>query len=326
MTPRTSIAIRLFSLTAGALLSSALPAQTPSYFPLQVGNSWLYRQTDITTTSATPADPYRSISVQGQETVGDRQYFRVLYFGRSVLLRDDPSSSTLVALDRLSGAEQPWLSLGLDVGATFPTTLDHCSQTGKIESRTAQPETPAGNFNNAVEVSFQGNCNDAGTTREIYAPYVGPVLHEETSFAGPRRFELVYYHVSGLSGSGSEISFTLGLDSPQYPIGGTLNARLTLRSTSQTPVTLHFPSGQSYDLMIYNEKGDTVYTWSANRAFPLIVRQETFGPGEHTYGVTAPLTALPPGPYKVRAYLTTQPVMYVGEVSFEVVGPQPAAQ
>src|SRR5205823_4091181 len=56
-----------------ALFCPALPAQTPAYFPLEVGNSWLYRLTG----AARAADEYRSIFVDGQETIGGRQYFSI---------------------------------------------------------------------------------------------------------------------------------------------------------------------------------------------------------------------------------------------------------
>lgn len=318
---KTSAAIRMLSLTAGALFSSALLAQTPSYFPLQVGNSWLYRLSDARSTAP---DRYRSISVEGEETIGGIPYFQVRYFGQFVLLRDDPSTGNLTVFDRQSGSEQPWLSLQLENGASFPSHLDSCTKTGRIESRTAEVTTPAGSFHEAVQVSFQGDCRDAGPTGATYAPNVGPVVYEETSFAGPRRYELVYYRAGSLSASGQEVSFTIALDAPEYEIGSTLGARLTLRSTSPNPICLTFPSGQSFDLKIFNEKGDIGYTWSADKLFPMIFRKQKFGPGEQTYGVTAPLTGLPPGRYKAQGYLTTDPITYVGEVGFRIVGPEPA--
>src|SRR6266540_2699897 len=98
-----------------------------------------------------------------------------------------------------------------------------------------------------------------------------------------------------ISTTGEELSFNMALDAPRYPAGGAMGIRLTLRSTGPDPLILNFPSGQSFDFKICNDKGDVVYTWSANKVFALIIRRETFGPGERTYGLTAPLTTLPPG-------------------------------
>ena len=169
-----------------------------------------------------------------------------------------------------------------------------------------------------MQIRFQGSCADAGTTQEFYARGTGLASHEETSIAGPRRYELVYFRAGSANAAGQEVSFTIGLDAPRYQAGSNMAVRLTLRSTHPDPVTLHFPSGQSYDLKIFNEAGDTVYVWSAGRAFTLIIRDEPFGPGERTYGFPVPLGDLPPGRYSVQGYLTTSPQMYLGETSFEI--------
>jgi hypothetical protein len=51
----------------------------------------------------------------------------------------------------------------------------------------------------------------------------------------------------------------------------------------------------------------------------MIVRDEQFGPGELSYGFSVPLkgTGLPPGHYKAQPYITTRPVIFLGEVPFE---------
>jgi hypothetical protein len=79
-----------------------------------------------------------------------------------------------------------------------------------------------------------------------------------------------------------------------------MGVRLTLRSTHPDPITLHFPSGQSFDLKIYDEAGEIVYTWSAGKFFTLIIRDNQLGPGERTYGFAVPLGALRPGRYKAQ--------------------------
>lgn len=310
-------------LTA-ALFSSALLAQTPSYFPLQTGNTWLYR---LKATRIGAGDPYRSISIGNRESIGGREYYDVTWFGRQVLLREDAATGAVVVLDRASGSEQPWLSPRTADGAAFPTNIDPCAQTGTVVSRAGNVSTPAGQFENAAQVTYRGPCADAGVTRQFFVPDIGLVLHEETSFTGPRDYELTYYRAGGRSESAPEVGFTVALDAARYSPGSVLGARLTLRSTTSQPLALEFPSGQTYDLKVANQKGEVVYLWSAGRAFTLIYRTETFGPGEKTYGVAAPLDNLPPGRYQVEAWLTTSPVMYRGMALFEVVaaGGQAAA-
>lgn len=308
----------MLAFAVGTLLSATVHAQSPppEYFPLQTGNSWLFR--------ATSNDPnaeasFRSISIGRKEVVGDREYFNVQYFERSALLRAETDGS-IVALNRASNAEEPWLNLGLPVGSSFESHIDQCTQTGRIESREAEVKTPAGLFQNATEVSFQGNCADAGALKQYFVAGVGPVSHTESNFAGPRQYELVYFRAGSANVTGQELSFTLALDARVYRVGGTLGVRLTARSTDPNPIELHFPSGQSYDLKIFDENGKLVHTWSDGRPFPMIIRNEQFGPGELTYGFPVPLNGagLPPGRYKAQGYLTTNPVMFLGEVWFEI--------
>ena len=109
----------------------------------------------------------------------------------------------------------------------------------------ASVTTPAGKFDNTAELKFQGNCVDVGVVRQYYAPYIGLVSSEETTFAGPVLYELAYYRVGSSTGAAPEVSFTVALDAPHYAAGSTLQARLTLRSTAPDPINLHFPSGQS---------------------------------------------------------------------------------
>jgi hypothetical protein len=304
-----SPAILLFAFSA------SLSLQAASYLPLQTGNSWLYR---LKPAGVAAGDPYRSISVGNRESLAGHEYYDVTWFGRQVLLREDPATGAVLAFDRASGSERPWLAPSTAEGSGFPTTIDPCSQTGTVISRNSKVATPAGEFENAVQVAYRGPCADAGVTREVFVPEIGLVLHEETSFTGPREYELTYYRSGSRSAAAPEVAFTLALDAARYSPGAVLEARLTLRSTIPQPITLEFPSGQSYDLKITDSKGEVVYLWSAGRAFTMIYRTEAFGPGEKTYGIAAPLENLNAGRYQVEAWLTTSPVLYRGTASFEI--------
>jgi hypothetical protein len=300
------------------LFSGILFAQTTAYFPLEPGNVWMYRAA----ASAQPETTFRTISVDGVETLNGLEYFRVHYFGRTVYLRPNEEED-IVSLNRQTNAEEPWLALTGEEGSTFETHIDQCATTGRIESQSTEVVTPAGEFFDAVQVSYQGTCADAGTTKEYYAYGTGLAAHEETTLAGPRLYELVYFRSGSTNVTGSEVSFTIALDSARYVSGSTMNVRLTLRNTHTDPLLLHFPSGQSFDLKIFDAAGNTVYVWSADKMFPAVIRDEQIGPGERTYGFAVPLGALAPGRYKAQGYLTTAPVMYLGETSFEIIAPAP---
>jgi hypothetical protein len=320
-TPKSFFFKRVAGMACGLLLlASALAAQTPDYFPLEVGNTWLYKATTII--GAQPlrlSTTYQTMRVIGTETIDDRQYFDVSYFGRNVLLRKQEATGNVLVYDRATGAESPWVALGLPVGATFSSSVDPCSPQGQIVSRTETVAVPLGTFTDEIQIQFQLSCADAGVTTQYYAPNVGLIRQEQTSFAGPVVYRLIYYRVGERTGSVPEVSFTVAVDSPAYVPGNLLGARLTLRNTGTDGVNLHFPSGQSFDLKILNDKGESVYTWSSDKSFITMVRDETLTPGELTYGVTVPLDALPAGHYVLQAYLTTDPILYSGQVAFDIV-------
>src|SRR5262249_34700046 len=144
-------------------------------------------------------------------------------------------------------------------------------------------------------------------------------------FAGPIRYDLVYYHVGTATSSAPDVSFTVAASPPQDGAAALVNVRLTLHSAGPQPIHLKFPSGQSFDFQILDEHGNVLYQWSKGKAFTLIYRDEIFGPGEKTYGTMVPLADLPPGRYVVRGYLTTDPVQFSGEVIFEI-GPSRTAE
>ena len=107
-------------------MASTLSAQTPNWFPLQIGNTWLYRPAP---TNRLNSQESRTISVHSKETFAGREYFRppfaeavedgdVLAFARAVerLVRridEDPVGTAALgdagarfALDRYSPARE----------------------------------------------------------------------------------------------------------------------------------------------------------------------------------------------------------------------------
>jgi hypothetical protein len=135
--------------------------------------------------------------------------------------------------------------------------------------------------------------------------------------------------------STAEVAFSMSLDRAVYDTNGipVMNARLTLRSTMAQPLDLTFPSGQRYDLIVRNDRGQEVARWSDGKAFTLIFGTEKFGPGERNYMVQLPLEdkqnkRLPSGKYVAEGFLATEGEFkpYVARVGFEIVPEAAPAQ
>lgn len=55
---------------------------------------------------------------------------------------------------------------------------------------------------------------------------------------------------------------------------------LQVTNTTDAPVALTFPSGQSYDFVVYDASGAEVWRWSAEQMFTQALREEVVAPGE----------------------------------------------
>ena len=303
---RTIISKLALSLTFATLSFAA----GQEYFPLEAGNSWVYRVTQGRTSRS------GTIDVLGREALEGREYFRVRFFENNLLLRYAENGSLFV-YDPEAKQDKMWAPFGAAEGEEVQTAMDACSRTAVVESTNAPLRTLMGDFTGTLKLTYRPNCADAGVTMQYFLPYVGMVLHETTSIAGPVRHELVYSRTGLTSVDARTNAFTVALDAQSYKTGETALARLTLRLSQ--PVMLTFPSAQNADLRIYDEKGQIVYAWSADKLFALVFREERFGPGERSFALDAPLANLAPGRYTAEAWLTTQPRMYSGVVSFEIV-------
>ena len=161
-----------------------------------------------------------------------------------------------------------------------------------------------------------------GLERELFVPNVGLAFRSQAT-GGPSygSWELIYAHVGKVTRETTpELSFTLALDNSVYTVDSmppfspstaapVMTARIRLRNTGQ-PITLIYPTGQTYELVIRDAKGSIVYRWSDGQAFPQIVRTEAFGPGEKDFPIRVRLVGadkypLPQGRYTAEAWLTT---------------------
>ncbi len=291
-------------------------AARSAYFPLAVGNTWIYS-----------IDGRLGSSQQVIEVLGSKDVRGVTYYdveglvGGRALLRFD-RRGRLVEYIADAGRDQLWYDFAAPLGASW--TIDRpelCFAKATIESRSETVKTPAGVFANAVVVDFgpQANCADAGLDRDVFAPGVGLVERTSITIAGPRVMRLRRALVGGKSIHAAGLSFLLRTDRAVYTpnffppvdeeLGGVpvLKAELTLENTSGTPFRIQFNSGQKLDVVIRNEDGKEVWRWSDGRAFTRAIEVVEIG-GVRTWAVEKRMgedgRPWPSGIYIVEAELT----------------------
>ncbi len=220
------------------LFSAAGFAQEADYFPLQVGNQWVYKGS-----GSVGASPF-TVEVTGVETMEGNEYYSVTGFPGGALLLRKNEAGTLVIYDREGKREKTWVAFEAAAGEAFRTEVDSCNATAVIRTRQGELKSPFGEFSNALQVGYQPSCADAGLTSESFLPYVGLVQRKMTTIAGERKWDLIYTRLGGFSVfTEREVSFQAALDASQYKAGDAMTARMSLRSHAGSGAATHVPHG-----------------------------------------------------------------------------------
>jgi len=302
------------------------------YFPLAVGNQWVYRQ------QASPQAPRITVEVTGATERGGHTYYELSgYAGARAWVRQTGPGELVEQVPR-DGSEQLWYSFyAPDRAAWNPQLFLPCLGQARISARNAEVRVPAGAFSSALLIHYlPGLCSDAGFLEEAFAPGVGLLRRTEITFAGPRTMELVSARINGMTLEGSDLFFDIALDQPVYfanfmppvdPLRAIplLTARLTIHNVTAAPVTLQFSSGQQFDLAIREAGGGQALQWSAGKFFIQSLTRVELGPGEaRSFPVELRLAGrsgktLPEGRYTAEGWLTTVgDKRYAATAAFEI--------
>jgi hypothetical protein len=296
-------------------MAAALSLFAQDYFPLQKGNQWAFRGSRL--------QPSMVVEVVDSAEFEGQEYFGVagLSGGRAKRWLRKTAEGALVEYDMQSNSTRPFLALQSPEGERFPANVDECNKAAVIRSKASKVSVPAGSFDNAEEVQYlESNCADAGVVKDYFVPDLGLVKREETSFAGPVIYELVYARINGFISIGQpETAFSLSAVAP-VRTDGKITARLTIRNGGPAPLVLHFTSGQIFNFEVINAAGETVYYWAADKLFPAIIQDITVETEKNWLVEFTVPNGMRPGKYKLEGYLTTAPTQpYRASIEIEVV-------
>jgi hypothetical protein len=338
--------IALLCLTAGAFaqrpaspigtaprMTAQRGADLPGYFPLEVGNEWVY------------SDGVDTFTVQVQretQEVNGTKYFEVSgYFPNDTAKTRKLRRDSLGRIRELNPAGEDflWYQFGNVRGAwQFVTSGQIPCVTGSRVSFGeigATVDVPAGVFQRTLRLRFVSPCADAGIAGEYFAGGVGLVKRVLNTFAGPRTVHLVAAHVGGLDLPASSYGIGISLDRPFYfnnlmpPVINpwpTAKVRLVVRNETGLPVELMFPTSQRFEFIVRDATGKEILRWSDGRVFLPVVSQETLLRESRTYSADITLKSregrpLPAGYYTMTGFVTTQESGHLNmtsSVTFEI--------
>lgn len=286
-----------------AALLAASTAQAADFFSLSPGNRWTYRAASGETFEIT-------VGLNPIVTIGGLMYHKVTGYATQPLYLRRGDNDVIYWLNQEFDREEILTNFRPLPGAFYTTVISApCDQDAQTQERPVVFEGAGGVFPDAREIRYRVlDCADTGVESELYLDNIGLARRVNQTIAGPREFNLVSAKVgpltlSALPGAEFRVSLpsaAINRERRDEPV--TLQVTLRLLIDRLEPVHLRYTSSQRYDIAVKNERGETVYLWSAAALFLPVVSEEDMLSKEYS----VPLTLdLPDGRYQIEAWLTT---------------------
>jgi len=268
-------------------------------FPLNPGAIWEYRAEGV-------AEPLIIRVGYNQLYAGGQVYSRLFgYVSQPVWARLDEAGD-LYYLDEESGRDRLLTMLDVDNSVWFEAPLRDCEQEGQAHADRVPYPGPTGAIADTLAVRYRTfSCADAGVEAELFAANIGMVLRSVSTIAGPVSYFLTYADTGAVQlapRNGAALRLSLEQQGAE-----SVTARLRLTADPGAASTIVFPTGQEFDFVLRDERGQKVWQWSDGRVFTQAFHEK---PSDNlAYEVEIPLPAvqqpLPNSHYTVEAWLTT---------------------
>ena len=307
---------------AGTMDQAATPSPRARYwlafFPLEVGNEWVY------------SDGAASFTVQVLRATSEANGMK--YFEVAGYFPDDPARVRKLRQGPFGqifeynpeGEDFLWYRFEnfrgawrLESGENIPCVVGSRVSAGETG---AKVDVPAGIFERTLRLDFVPPCMDAGIASEYFADGVGLVQRVMHTIAGPRAVKLAAARVGRSMLPAASYGIEVSTDRPVYfnnlmpPIFNpwpTARVRLIVRNETEWPVEFAFTTSQRFDFIVRDASGKEVLRWSDGKAFLQVLGRETLLEGSRSYAADILLRGrdgkpLPAGSYTLVGYLTAQ--------------------
>lgn len=297
-------------LTFALATSSQLAGQ--DFFPLQVGNEWVYRAMGSRSGNAA-----LTMRVMRTQVISGFTYY--LLDGHrtgSFWLRSTADGKVLM-YDEATGQDKVWYDFNAPLKAEYDTAMPGCCGKAAVLDRGARYAGPIGEGDNALEIYYSG-VREAGISNEKFLPYIGMVSRTQVT-GGPAVafYDLVYARIGGITVLKEKtLDFAVTLDRVSYAPESEAMVRFTLRNDTASPVELRFRDAQTYDIIVRDAAGKEIYRWSAGKGFLQVLRSELIQAERQWIAFfRAPAQ---PGDYTMEAFLTVLNGSYRSTLPFRV--------
>ncbi len=315
--------------------SSLRVRDLPDFFPLEVGNEWVYSDgvsnfTVRVLREIREANGLNYFEISGYFPNDSVTVRKVRRGPLGQILEFNPSGEDFLWY-RFGLSRDPWL---FETGDEVPCITGSQVITGSFGKMV---DLPAGILERTLRLDFAAPCVDAGISNEYFAAGIGLVQRVSTTLAGPRTFKLVFARVGSLELPAAPYGIQVSMDRPVYfnnlmppivnpwPIARVM---LVVRNKTETPVEFTFSTAQRFDFIVRDAFGEEVLRWSDGRMFAQVIGRERLINELRCFPAEIPLKGrdgkpLPAGFYTLVGYLTTEGsesgiASMLGVVAFEV--------
>jgi len=119
--------------------------------------------------------------------------------------------------------------------------------------------------------------------------------------------------------SNMDCGMSLMTDKLSYALGEPIKMVLKVFNNTDGRVAFHFNSAQRHDFVITGEEGNEIWRWSGDRAFAMVLSEETLGPDNPEVTYTAQYKSeLSPGCYKITGILVATDRPMEGSLTIKV--------
>jgi len=292
-------------LSLGASVAADTIDAAGDPWPMQPGNHWTYK--------VVREGNEREEAIEVEAT--RMAWARLGGFPGNPWLASGSGPRKVFLWDAGSVSRKLLFDLSLDVGGSFRSSapgiacLDGADY--EVIAKGVEVTTPAGSFDDAIEIRLRNDpCSDAGWTRLVFAPGIGPVVFDRATLGGTETASLVRARVDGTTypppaepidpttgaprRSGLIVALVLDRyeyesfedrpnpDSPAPPEvrPARMTVRFTIANGTDEPIEFTHPSGQQYEFTVRDAEGNEVRRWPSGAMFAQVIRPRTLEPGD----------------------------------------------